>query len=391
MSKRLRPLWFERFPEDEDSDGKGRIVDGLLKDRIWRRVPGFPRNEDVRASTHGDVMVRGRLRKLRPDAKGNAEVTIQNPRKSGFLSHHLVCRAFHGAAEPGDVSVDHIDRDHWNHEQSNLRWATASTQSKNRSKPKSGRSSEPCYVWEVKFDTEGKKLRQIGERVFFESAKIADSSLGLSYGAVGHILRGECTFARPKMNKNIMYSAERASPPSLLLEGEEWIQHTDTLKVSNFARVQQHHTNGSGWGWPRYTTPCKGDLYCRVRFGGQRESVHVLVGELFFVGPRPFGYTDWHHIDEDKTNNAVWNLAPVTRKVNAEECKHANERPVWVWEISNPNKKVSYKNANKAAQALGVKSGALYSVLKGYNGAKSVSAWGEKKVWYSAEYADKVE
>ena len=156
------------------------------------------------------------------------------------------------------------------------------------------------------------------------------------------------------MNKNIMYSAERASPPSLLLEGEEWIQHTDTLKVSNFEGYSNTiRTEADGGGC--YTTPCKGDLYCRVRFGGQRERLMFLLVSCSLLG-QDLGGTDWHHIDEDKTNNAAWNLAPVTRK-HAEECKHANERPVCVWEISNPNKKVSYKNANKAAQALGVKSG----------------------------------
>ena len=76
---------------------------------------------------------------------------------------------------------------------------------------------------------------------------------------------------RKCQHKNIMYSAERASPPSLLLEGEEAATYRrPALKVSNCRDSKKRYSNtirteADEAGRARYTTPCKGDLYCRRR------------------------------------------------------------------------------------------------------------------------------
>jgi hypothetical protein len=56
-------------------------------------------------------------------------VYVYNGRKFGV--HQLVAKAFHGPPPPG-MSVDHIDRDKSNNNESNLRYATASQQAINQ-------------------------------------------------------------------------------------------------------------------------------------------------------------------------------------------------------------------------------------------------------------------
>ena len=38
----LHPHWRKSFPDDEeDADGRGKVVEGLPGYGVWRRVPGF--------------------------------------------------------------------------------------------------------------------------------------------------------------------------------------------------------------------------------------------------------------------------------------------------------------------------------------------------------------
>lgn len=55
--------------------------------------------------------------------------------------------------------------------------------------------------------------------------------------------------------------------------------------------------------------------YCVVRIGGKTNSIHTLVYEAF-IGKIPKGYYV-NHIDENKANNAVWNLNLLTAKENS--------------------------------------------------------------------------
>jgi hypothetical protein len=375
----LHPHWRKSFPDDEeDADGRGKVEEGLPGHGLWRRVPGFWM---ILASEDGNVMTVGasKVRKLTQGKKHYFAVGCNNTPEQ---VHNLVCRAFHGRPNIDQKSVDHIDVDNSNNCKTNLRWATPKQQTANRRdniKVKSTR--EPCIVWECGTAIDCTKRR-------FDSANDAQKAIGFHHGALSDVLNGERENAVGADGKHYTGYWDRNDKD---FDGEEWkVAVPEKLRVSNHGRIQTKHPTGKRWGPKRFQERSNKKDYLTVRINGKKKGVHVLVGSLFFVGPRPHMFTDWHHIDEDKTNNAIWNLSPVTRKVNAEECNHANERPVLVWEISNPNKKVSYKNANRAAQELGVKNGALYAVLKGYNGAKSVSARGEKKVWYAAMYANKV-
>jgi hypothetical protein len=58
----------------------------------------------------------------------------QNKVAKMVFVHQLVCEAFHGPnPNPSTMTVDHIDRNKTNNKNSNLRWATKSEQSQNRS------------------------------------------------------------------------------------------------------------------------------------------------------------------------------------------------------------------------------------------------------------------
>lgn len=100
------------------------------------------------------------------------------------------------------------------------------------------------------------------------------------------------------------------------LPGEEWrpIHSRLDYQVSNLGRVRSFK-----FTYPRLIIPHPNrDGYLRVRLWEDNKPrygfVHALVAAAF-IGPRPAGL-DVRHLDDDKSNNRVENLAYGTRKQN---------------------------------------------------------------------------
>ena len=102
--------------------------------------------------------------------------------------------------------------------------------------------------------------------------------------------------------------------------------------------------------------------------------VHILVGELFFIGPRPLDWEVWDHIDQDKTNNDVRNLHPTTLEVNA--LNTPRHRAFWIWPEGDPSKKVLWDEGQRAAaRKFGIYQGALNNVLHKSNRQKTTGGY----------------
>lgn len=83
------------------------------------------------------------------------------------------------------------------------------------------------------------------------------------------------------------------------------IDHFDSLGRKHSGRMLRQVSDGKG----NY-------LYVTLTssIGSRRESVHRIVASAFL--PNPEGYNEINHIDEDKKNNAVWNLEWCSRSYN---------------------------------------------------------------------------
>ena len=88
----------------------------------WLTIDG------ITVSNHGRVLRRGKDKFTPVPAGGQLYAAF-----SGKKVHILVCRAFHGEAPQPNLSVDHINRIRSDNRSANLRWATKSVQTSNRS------------------------------------------------------------------------------------------------------------------------------------------------------------------------------------------------------------------------------------------------------------------
>ena len=96
----------------------------------------------------------------------------------------------------------------------------------------------------------------------------------------------------------------------------------DRYEVSNFGRVRSvDYIDGLGRKHTGKTLKQVSDgkhnyLYVTLTSltGSRKESVHRIVAFAFL--PNPEGHNEINHIDEDKKNNAVWNLEWCSRSYN---------------------------------------------------------------------------
>ena len=344
----LHPHWRKSFPDDEEEGSdRGKVVDGLPGYGVWRRVPGFWR---ILASDLGYVMTEGDLRVRTPTVGTGHYLTVMcngTPERV----HNLVCRAFKGRPKPNEVSADHIGgktlpmaERRKDNRAVNLKWATAAQQNANRDEHKAHSHGEPCLVWQVKGgQRKGSNgtcdmTRVENTMEWFPSSLTASQALGLENGNLCAILNGTRKTVSDADNKR--YAGEW-DPDHTKLPGEKWKVYwrsekkkkAGALRISNYGRIQWGYPGR--WGHMHYPESSDADGYLFVHIDGQPKGVHVVVGELFFIGPKPRDWACWDHKDRDKQNNHISNLRPVTREDNG--VNTARQRDFYLWPEDNPD------------------------------------------------------
>ena len=370
----LHPHWRTSFPDDEaDADGRGKVVDvpdALRLYGVWRRVPGFWK---ILASDEGFIATEGEWHVRTPSVSTGHYLTVGCNGKAERV-HLLVARAFKGRPTPDQVSVDHIGgktlppaERRQNNRAINLKWATGTEQNANQGDRKANSHGEPCLVWRIKG---GKRQGRNGtcdmtpventmER--FPSSLAASKAFGLCHGNLSAVLNGKVKTVPG--TDGTRYTG-RWDPDLANLEGEKWkekeLSTRNRLLISNYGRLQ--------WIWPggregtKYfpeSSNTKG--YLRVIVNGQSKCVHVLVGELFWIGPKPRNWACWDHKDLDKQNNHIGNLRPVTLEENG--VNTARQRDFYLWPIGEPDHWVRCVSQNGTARAYNLNRGHLNNVL----------------------------
>jgi hypothetical protein len=104
------------------------------------------------------------------------------------------------------------------------------------------------------------------------------------------------------------------------LDREEWrdIPGIPGYRVSNFGRVASSNWRGRKWMIKKDSPDRNG--YPSVNLVGERKERYYLKTAylvlLAFVGPRPSGRHEIRHLDDDRMNNVLTNLAWGTRAEN---------------------------------------------------------------------------
>ena len=368
----LHPHWRKSFPDDEeDADGRGKVVEGLPGYGVWRRVPGFWK---ILASDLGFIMTEGDLCVRTPTVGAGHYLGVGCNGKRERV-HMLVARAFEGRPKPNEVSVDHkggktlprAERRQDNRA-ANLRWATAAEQARNQGECKARSDGEPCLVWQVKG---GKRQGSNGTcdttRVensmqWFPSVTAAAKALGLNQGNMSAILNG--TYKTTVGTEEKRYAGEW-DPDHAKLPGEKWKVYWRSedlgrgLRISNHGRIQWGYPGR--WGHMHYPESSDADGYLVVQIDRQPKLVHVLVGELFFIGPKPRNWAVWDHKDLDKQNNHIGNLRPVTFEEN--NTNTDRQRDFYIWPEDDRDDWVRCVSQAATARKYNLHRGTLRSVL----------------------------
>ena len=313
--------------------------------------------------------------------------------------HNFVCRAFKGRPTSDQVSVDHLGgkelpmaERRQDNRAVNLRWATAAEQQHNIRKAKANSNGEPCLVWEVVGRAGGNQMSAaymtptVGAAQRFPSNTEAAKALGCSQGNLSGVFNGTQKTTVGTDGKRYTGTWD---PDLADLEGEEWkekeLSTRNRLFVSNYGRLQRIYPGGRK-GTKHYPESSDADGYLMVDIDGQRKGVHVLVGELFFIGPYPLDWACWDHKDLDKQNNHIRNLHPVTVEEN--NLNRAQQRDFYLWPVGEPDDWIRCVSQRAAVRKYNLDRASLYRVLykrRQTNGSASISVNG-----YCAAFVDEV-
>jgi len=253
---------------------------------------------------------------MRPAGYGRYQIDGQM-----LQSHRVVARAFIPNPEE-KPTVDHIEAsEKSNNKLTNLRWATSEEQQANRKRPATCENRRPIRMLD-------KETRELIKR--FESVLAAGRYLNKENGGftnIGAAARGR--------NKTAYGFAWEYEPPETI-EGEEWRQIPSEL----FDLREPHVVSSHG----RIKNLTSG----RVRTTGSTHDDGVVVFSLTFAGGRtreipvarvvasvflenPDGKPIVRHVDGDKANNHVSNLAWATR-ADVNHASHDRRSTSWTEE-----------------------------------------------------------
>ena len=394
----LHPHWRKSFPDDEeDADGRGKVEEGLPGHGLWRRVPGF---WQVLASEDGDVMQRGGSRLLAITRVKNTFYCITTCNGSAERIHILVCRAFHGRPNSDQSSVNHCGdvnltpkERRSDNRSCNLEWSTTREQLNDRIRVGTTSTAEPCIVWRIQGYSKNGFVPKTVQGVMspmslplrFRSSTEAAVHFGIPKSRTAiltAIFRGVSTRVSNEAGEWFTGSLVYDDAD---LEGECWKHWSPVLQVSNRGRIRTTKTNGE-FGLKRFPEGKSGHLVVKTQEGNK--GVHVLVGELFFVGPKPKNWQKWDHKDGDPTNNDIRNLRPVTNSDNG--ANRRGQKEFFIWRKETPEAKIFCNNVSKTANEYCLSIRGLRTVLHKiphhYDGHLQYSVNG-----YCAAFCDEVE
>lgn len=293
----------------------------------WRSIPGF--SSDVLIVSSKGFVCRQRDSKRNTNDFGEPCLLPQSIEGYRHLSvdgnryslSQLILWAFRGG--PGkNETADHIAKhggdfvaERGDDRAENLRWATKSEQSINRTMIQPQRRSAPVLARHESWPPGSKPRR-------FSSCLVAASELGLNQGNISNVLGG----AR-EVHTTGGWSFAWAEPDepqcNLVTEadGEErWsvVGDRGRCKVSSHGRYQtMRGRSATQWGSRRTPLATRGTVYATLRVDGKLHRVHRLVWSAF--GNRALvGDETVDHIDRNTTNNCASNLRPATRSQQAQ-------------------------------------------------------------------------
>jgi hypothetical protein len=285
----------------------------------WLSVHGFSPDK-FRVSTKGYYQIylksgwtkasRGHLQE-----DGYRKIRVENKK---YHAHFLFCTAFygvrpselhtaqHGFGAKGDNSIDNIKG-----------WATSSEQRTKYRKPcKDHCTGKPILVW--KFGTPK------ADATWYPSGNAANKATGandlraVATGSIGQS-GGFCAAWAPPLESQDNLPFEGYAPAQALTE--EWCAVNSTLWVSSRGRAWCKNSRGNDWGYK--FTPKRSDskMYATIGIKRRLKRFHRIVFETFFPGVAQERVID--HIDQDKTNNQLHNLRPLT---HAQNCRNVTRK-----------------------------------------------------------------
>ena len=120
---------------------------------IWKKIKLYP---NYQISSFGKVknLTTSENMKLRKRDDGYIDVGLtKKGEQKNELLHRLVAKAF-CKKQPGEIEVDHIDKNRANNKSTNLRWVSGSDNQRNKGLPKNN-ASGLSGVFVIKIKTVG--------------------------------------------------------------------------------------------------------------------------------------------------------------------------------------------------------------------------------------------
>jgi len=285
----------------------------------WRSVPGFLETVLIVSSLG---WIRCKPRRDRP--MGSAFLPMQHPEGYRHVINddwsyrvcHLVLWAFSGGPRERETA-DHIAKhggdfmkERGDDRAENLRWATKSQQSNNRTMLKPQARSMPVFARHESWTA-------FCPPRLFTSLRVASEVLGVIQGNISNVLgtqRNACTTGgwafewaeSDECQEDLVTDADGV---------EKWtsIGQRGCYKVSTHGRCQTMRGRSTNWGPRRTPMPTRGRMYSTLRVDGKLEYMHDLVWGAFGNRPLVDDETVDHVRSTEKWNNCLSNLRPATK------------------------------------------------------------------------------